>query len=95
MLLFRRIPKRGFSNFAFTTRYQVVNVAELQESFEVGAHVTAEALRAVGLVRNEKLPIKVLGNGDLKKKLTVDAARLSESAKAKIEAAGGQARVSA
>jgi large subunit ribosomal protein L15 len=93
MPTFRRIPKRGFNNYNFTTRYAIVNVASLEERFENGAHVTAEALRLCGLVRKAGLPIKVLGEGDLKKKLTVDAAKFSKSAEEKIKAAGGEIKV--
>ena len=80
MPTFRRLPKRGFSNFNFTTRYSVVNVGALEERFDVNAHVTPQALREVGLVRDARLPVKILGNGSLTKKLTVDAARFSETA---------------
>jgi len=93
MPTFRRLPKRGFSNVQFATRYQIVNVGELDDRFEVGAHVTLEALDQVGLVRNRRLPVKVLGDGALSKKLTVDAAKFSASAREKITAAGGEARV--
>jgi len=94
MPTFRRIPKRGFSNAKFTTRYSVVNVASLEAQYEAGAHVTPQSLLEAGLIRNLRLPVKILGDGSLTKKLTVDAARFSESAKEKIQAAGGEARVS-
>src|SRR5262245_4023126 len=84
MPIFRRIPKRGFSNFKFTTRYQVVNVAALEKAFNASAHVTAEALHQAGLIRKHSEPVKILGTGELKKKLTVDAAAFSESAMEKI-----------
>ncbi len=93
MPTFRRMPKRGFSNAQFTTRYCVVNVASLEERFEVGSHVTRQSLLEVGLIRNLRYPIKILGDGDLKKKLVVDAAKFSKSALEKISAAGGEARV--
>ena len=93
MPTFRRMPKRGFSNARFATRYTIVNVGSLEERFDVGAHVTPQALIEVGLIRQLRDPIKVLGEGDLTKKLTVDAARFSGSAIQKIEAAGGTARV--
>lgn len=92
MPTFRRLPKRGFSNVQFATRFQVVNVGDLDERFEAGAHVTAEALDQVGLIRHRRLAVKVLGNGSLSKKLTVDAAKFSASAREKILAAGGEAR---
>lgn len=92
MPVFRRIPKRGFSNAAFTTRYSIVNVGALERRFETGAHVTPESLREAGLIRSACDPVKILGNGQLNKRLTVDAAKFSRSAIAKIEAAGGEAR---
>ena len=91
MPTFRRLPKRGFSNAQFRTHYAIVNVSDIESRFEVGAHVTAEALREVGLVRKRGVPVKVLGNGTLTKKLTVDAAKFSETAAEKIKAAGGDA----
>ncbi len=93
MPTFRRLPKRGFSNAKFTTRYSVVNIASLETRFDAGAHVTPQALEATGLIRNLRLPVKILGNGEMTKKLTVDAAKFSETARKKIEAAGGEARV--
>jgi large subunit ribosomal protein L15 len=92
MPLIRRIPKRGFNNTRFATRYLPVNVEELNE-FEDGARVDAAALRAAGLANGPGDGIKVLGQGDLKKKLTVCAHAFSASAKAKIEAAGGVCEV--
>lgn len=87
----RRLPTRGFVN-NFATRYTAVNVAALN-AFEDGATVDTEALKKAGLVKKTGDGIKVLGNGMLEKKLTVKAAAFSESAKAKIEAAGGKAEV--
>ena len=95
MPIFRRIPKRGFSNFHFRTAYQVVNVGALDKVFEANAHVTAEALRQAGLIRKLSGPVKVLGEGALGKKLTVDAAAFSQAAMEKIKSAGGEARISA
>ena len=95
MPTFRRLPKRGFSNAQFTTRYSVVNVADLETRFEAGAHVTLQSLREVGLVRNARYPVKILGEGTLTKKLVVDAAKYSRTAAEKIKAAGGEARVCA
>lgn len=91
MPLQRRIPKRGFNNI-FATKYATVSVAAL-DKFEDGATVDAAALKDAGLISKTLDGVKVLGNGDLKKKLTVKAAAFSESAKAKIEAAGGKAEV--
>jgi large subunit ribosomal protein L15 len=78
---------RGFNN-KWRVEFQPINVAAL-EGFDDGSVVTPESLRAAGVLRNLNNPLKVLGNGDLSKKLTVSAHRFSESAKAKIEAAGG------
>ncbi|MBL1215943.1 MAG: 50S ribosomal protein L15 [Planctomycetes bacterium] len=86
---FRQFPKRGFSNEVFRTAYQIVNVEQLDERFEDGATVDAASLVAVGLVRNAQDPVKILGQGDLTKKLAVTAAKFSGSAKEKIEAKGG------
>lgn len=92
MPTFRRIPKRGFSNAQFETRFSIVNVDSLEERFESGAHVTPQALQEARLIRNLRYPVKILGNGELTKKLTVDAARFTKSAMEKIQAAGGEAR---
>jgi large subunit ribosomal protein L15 len=89
--LFRRFPKRGFSNDDFERRYHIVNLVDLNE-FEDGAVVDAAALRDAGLVPDHKDPIKILGNGELTKKLTVVVGWYSKSAHAKIVAAGGTAQ---
>lgn len=88
MPLIRRIPKRGFNNAAFKTQYLAVNVGSLN-AFEDGAVVDETALRAVGLARGRHDGIKILGNGELAKKLTVKAKAFSASAKAAILKAGG------
>jgi large subunit ribosomal protein L15 len=93
MPLFRRIPKRGFSNAQFTRRYSVVNVGDLEERFSAGAVVNLESLIDARLVRDHRWPIKVLSDGVLTKKLTVEAARFSRKAIESITAAGGQAKV--
>ena len=93
MAVYLRWPKRGFNNAQFTVRYHVVNTAALEAGFPAGAHVTPEALRKAGLIRNLGLPVKVLGHGKLSKKLTVEAAKFSEAAVKLIEGAGGQAKV--
>jgi large subunit ribosomal protein L15 len=90
MPLVRRIPKRGFTNI-FRTDYTVVNVSDLERKFEDGAVVNEEALRESGLVGGRK-PVKILGEGELTKKLTVEAAKFTASAKEKIENAGGTAK---
>jgi len=87
MPMARRIPKRGFSNYTRKV-FAPVNVAALN-AFESGTEVTLELLRQVGLVNGTWDGIKVLGNGDLAKKLSVKASAFSASAKEKIEAAGG------
>lgn len=91
MPLQRRVPKRGFDNI-FATRYASVNVAALNK-FEDGATVDAAALKEAGLIKKEYDGVKILGNGNVEKKLTVKATAFSEAAKAKIEAAGGKAEV--
>ena len=93
MPTFRRLPKRGFSNVQFTTRYAVMNLDALEDRYEANAHVTVQSLREMGLIRNRRLPVKILGQGALTKKLRVDAAKFSQTAKEKIEAAGGEAHV--
>ena len=90
--LFRRLSKRGFNNYNFRTVYATVNVGDL-ERFEEGTTVTKELLIEVGLVKKELDGIKVLGNGELTKKLTVKADKFSSSAKAKIENVGGTTEV--
>jgi large subunit ribosomal protein L15 len=87
MPLHRRIPKRGFTNI-FKHEYAVVNLSDL-ERFDNGATVDEAALRSAGLVKGQNDGIKVLGNGALSKNLTVSATKFSETAKQKIEAAGG------
>ena len=91
MPLFRRMPKRGFNNIN-RKEYAIVNLETLNK-FEDGAEVTPALMVEAGIVKNEKDGVKVLGNGELNKKLTVKANKFSASAKAAIEAAGGQAEV--
>jgi len=93
MPLFRQIPKRGFSNVIFAKRFAVVNLTEIDAKFSVNAHVTPEALREAGLIRDTKLPVKILGGGTLSKKMKIDAACFSGSAMEKIKASGGEAKV--
>jgi large subunit ribosomal protein L15 len=88
MPLYRRVPKRGFTNARFRTDYTVINV-DLLESFEAGATVDLEAVLTRGLTRKESSLFKVLGNGDLTHALTVRAQKFSKSAADKIRAAGG------
>jgi len=89
MPLARRLPKKGFNNAQFKTNYAVVNVSDLEEKFSDGDDVNEESLRACGLVKGVCDAIKVLGSGDLSKKLTVTADKLSATAREKIEKAGG------
>jgi len=91
MPLYRRIPKRGFTN-VFGTEYETVNVDDLN-SFEAGTVVTPDVLIAAGLVKQVKDGIKVLGDGSIEKNLTVKAHKFSKSAVEKIESAGGKAEV--
>jgi large subunit ribosomal protein L15 len=92
MPLVRRIPKRGFTNI-FRVEFQVVNLRDLDRVFGDGETVSVEALVEKGLVRGGKRPVKVLGDGELTKKLTVQAHKFSASAKAGIEKAGGSCEV--
>src|SRR5574344_2412349 len=87
--LFRRLPKRGFTNAMFKTKYAVINVSDLNK-FEDGAVVTPEILKEMGLVKKQLDGIKVLGNGTIEKKLTVRASVFSKTAKEKIEKTGGK-----
>ena len=91
MPLQRRVPKRGFNNI-FRVEFAALNLADL-ESFKDGDTVDAEALVKAGKIKKADKPVKILGNGNLTKKLTVKADAFSASAKAKIEAAGGKAEV--
>ena len=91
MPLARRLPKRGFNNI-FAVKYAAVNVSKLNQ-FEDGAVVDAQALKEAGIVKKAMDGIKILGNGEISKKLTVKAAKFTTSAKEKIEQAGGKAEV--
>jgi large subunit ribosomal protein L15 len=92
MPLHRRVPKRGFHN-PFRVEYAVVNLDTLGEVFEAGSSVTPELLRERGLVRESRKRIKVLGRGEITKKLTVQAHKFSGKAAEKIAAAGGTTEV--
>jgi large subunit ribosomal protein L15 len=92
MPLHRRVPKRGFTNI-FRVEYAVINLDTLGEVFDAGSEVTPEVLRERGLVRETGIPVKVLGRGELSKKLTVRAHKFSGTAAKKIAAAGGSAEV--
>src|SRR6202171_5365126 len=88
MPLIRRLPKRGFNNAAFHSTYAIVNLSDLNE-FKAGTVVNEELLRESKLVRGDVVGIKILGDGELKHALKIEADKVSESAKAKIEKAGG------
>jgi large subunit ribosomal protein L15 len=92
MPLYRRIPKRGFSNYNFETRYEIVNVSQL-ERFEEGTVVGVEQLSDAGLVRGCRAKVKILGDGELTKKLQVSAHKFSKAAEQKIVASGGTTKV--
>lgn len=90
MPLIRRLPKKGFSNTQFKKDIAIVNLADLDAKFEDGGTVDEEALRACGLIKGANDGIKILGNGDVSKKLTIAVDKISASAKEKIEKAGGK-----
>lgn len=89
MPLFRRVAKRGFNNNFFAVDVAVVNVGELNEAFEDGTEITPELLAGKGLIRSKFEELKVLGDGEITKKLIISAHRFSASAEAKITAVGG------
>jgi large subunit ribosomal protein L15 len=91
--LFMRLPKVGFSNAQFARRFAIVNLGDLQEAFEDGDRVTREALLTSRLISNDRFPVKVLGDGELSKKLVVEAQKFSKKAAERIAAAGGEANV--
>lgn len=91
--LYRRIPKRGFNNARFETKYATINVSDLNKYFKDGDVVTPEVLKEKGIVKKQLSGVKVLGNGELEVKLTVKANRFSQVAITKIESAGGKTEV--
>ena len=91
--LYRRVPKRGFKNTRFRTEYATINLSDLNKYFNDGDEVTPEVLKEKGIIKQQLCGIKVLGNGELEKKLTIKANRFSSSAITKIESAGGKAEV--
>jgi len=93
MPLYRKLPHRGFNNYNHRTEMAVLNVGDLAALGEQVTDITAEVLAANGLIRGGKLKVKILGDGEVSRAFKVTAARFSESAKAKIEKAGGQAIV--
>lgn len=92
MPLYRRLGKRGFNNI-FATKFAIVNLSDLNDRFEDGSEVTEQAIMEVGLINKPLDGIKVLGNGEISKKLNVTVTAFSKAAKEKIEAAGGKAEV--
>lgn len=92
MPLSRRLPKRGFNNVMFATRYEVVNVSQL-ERFEDGETVGAQELSLAGLIGSAKSKVKILGDGELTKRLQIMAHKFSRTAEEKIAASGGTAKV--
>ncbi len=91
--LYRRVPKRGFNNAKFRTEYATINLSDLNKYFNDGDVVTPELLKEKGIIKKQLCGVKVLGNGELEKKLTIRANRFSSSAVTKIESAGGKAEV--
>ena len=91
--LYRRVPKRGFHNARFRTEYATINLSDLNKYFNDGDEVTPEVLKEKGIIKQQLCGVKVLGNGELEKKLTIKANRFSSSAVTKIESAGGKAEV--
>ncbi len=89
MPMHRRLPKKGFNNTAFQDFIEVVNVGELNDAFQDGAVINEAALREVGLVSRKADVIKILGTGELARKLTIQGAKVSATAREKIEKAGG------
>lgn len=92
MPLFRRIPKRGFGNYRFATRFEIVNISQL-EKFDDGVDVSVEQLSNAGLIGSSKSKVKILGDGELTKKLQVEAHKFSKAAEQKIVDCGGTAKV--
>lgn len=90
--LFRRLPKRGFNNNYFTQKFSIVNVNDLNRFFQDGQTVDSAALISAHLIRDEKLPVKILGDGQLARKLHVIAGKFSKQAEKKITDAGGSTK---
>ncbi len=91
--IYRRVPKRGFNNAQFTTRFAVINLSDLNKFFNDGDVVSPEILKERGIIKKQLSGVKVLANGELEKKLTVKANRFSSAAVTKIENAGGKTEV--
>jgi large subunit ribosomal protein L15 len=95
MPLHRRLPKRGFNNINFKTKVEVVNLSQIEKAFNDGDTVNEESLRAAGLINRACEQVKVLGLGEITKKLTLVVDTISASAKEKVEKAGGSVQVPA
>jgi large subunit ribosomal protein L15 len=93
MPLFRRLPKRGFNNYNYETRYAIVNVSQLETVFSDGTSINIEQLVSAGLVDSIKSRVKILGDGELTKKLDVTAHKFSKSAEEKIAGCGGAIKI--
>ena len=91
--LYRRLPKRGFNNARFRNEYAIINLSDLNKFFKDGDNVTPEILKERGIIKKSLAGIKILGNGELKVKLTIKAHRFTSKAVTKIESAGGKAEV--
>ena len=91
--IYRRIPKRGFNNTRFETKFATINIGDLEKFFNDGDVVTPEVLKERGIIKKQLSGVKVLASGELTKKLTVKAQRLSSASVTKIENAGGKAEV--
>ena len=91
--LYRRIPKRGFNNKRFETKYACINLSSLNKFFKDGDVVSPEILKEKGIIKKQLAGVKILANGELDKKLTVKANRFSSAAVTKIEKAGGKTEV--
>ncbi|MHC4473234.1 MAG: 50S ribosomal protein L15 [Planctomycetota bacterium] len=89
MPIIRRLPKKGFNNARFRKEYAILNVSDLEKVFEDGDEVSPEVAKERGIMKKRDTLLKILGKGDVKKKLTVKAHRFSGTARAKIEEAGG------
>jgi large subunit ribosomal protein L15 len=90
MPLYRRIARRGFSNYPFKKKYQVVNIGDLNSKFAEGETVNRDSLREKKLIKSKYFPVKILGDGDVEKKLIVAVEKISKSAAEKIKAQGGE-----
>ena len=91
--LYRRVPKRGFNNARYRVEFATINLSDLNKHFNDGDVVSPELLKEKGIIKKQLCGVKVLGNGELAKKLTIKANRFTSSAVTKIESAGGKAEV--